>query len=412
MVENFMSHANQFGTEVIEEDGVIKILKPWGRDEAYLEFEKTDISIQESLNKIGFEPKYDAIFHRDENVIEFIGFFVSKDDDIQSRKFNFVYDGFEINCGFVDPSDEFINFCKCVKSTSRFSENINFAGLTAFVDKYTGNIRTSRHQEYIDGKVAINFKMKFPCDYNEFDLEKLFQSFNVVCSYFDRHSPQINIHEYEQPENLGINKVVKSFLPEFPSVLVGHEIDPNLYQLYFAAFKGNVRNRFLHYFQVIEYVGNYYVEYKVKSKLENTLKDPIILNCSDTTVSRLMDLVKDLNQNDDVKMRKCIEEYCDPRLIWIDVENNIEFFSKDQEFDGGFKAKALVSIGTDVESWNTMWTPKLFDSLIKIRNCIVHARERREGRVIAPTKYNDDKLYAYIPLIRRIAEQLIIYGNR
>lgn len=57
--------------------------------------------------------------------------------------------------------------------------------------------------------------------------------------------------------------------------------------------------------------------------------------------------------------------------------------------------------------WNTMWTPKLIDHFTKIRNCIVHAREKRENKVILPTKQNDLLLFHYIPILDRMARQLV-----
>ena len=55
-----------------------------------------------------------------------------------------------------------------------------------------------------------------------------------------------------------------------------------------------------------------------------------------------------------------------------------------------------------------MWMPKTFDLLTKIRNVLVHAREKRESKGILPTRHNEAILRRYIPLIRRIAEQLAL----
>ena len=50
----------------------------------------------------------------------------------------------------------------------------------------------------------------------------------------------------------------------------------------------------------------------------------------------------------------------------------------------------------------------VFDYLTKIRNALVHARERRENKVILPSRRNDIKLNRIRTVIARIAEQIAI----
>jgi len=165
---------------------------------------------------------------------------------------------------------------------------------------------------------------------------------------------------------------------------------------------------FLYYYQVIEYLSHTYTDEVVKKKLTKLLRNPSIVSCSDQKISEIFNTVIDLNHNDDVKMRNIVESYIEPETIWREIELNIDFFSKPVVFDGGFELKAMISETTDKSSWSSMWHPKLIDSLTKIRNCIVHARERRENKVILPSSENNLKLAYFNNLIARIAEIIAI----
>ena len=103
-----------------------------------------------------------------------------------------------------------------------------------------------------------------------------------------------------------------------------------------------------------------------------------------------------------------MKEHCDPLPIWKEIENDKEFFSNPQSFDGGFVLDAWISMDTTVDGFEKMWMPKVFDQLTKVRNCLVHAREKRENKVIMPSKSNDNRLKAILPVIARIAEQVAL----
>ena len=144
----------------------------------------------------------------------------------------------------------------------------------------------------------------------------------------------------------------------------------------------------------------------MKSQIKKMLRDPAVIDCDDGKIGELFSLLIDVNHNDDVKMRRMIEETVNPAVIWTEIENDIESFSSPVVFEGGFTLAPLVSSDTTEQAWKTMWTPKLFDQLTKIRNCLVHARERRENKVILPSDNNNNLIGQYLPIIERVARQI------
>jgi hypothetical protein len=68
----------------------------------------------------------------------------------------------------------------------------------------------------------------------------------------------------------------------------------------------------------------------------------------------------------------------------------------------------ILSNDTNEESWASMWMPKTYDFITKIRNSLVHAREKRVSKVILPGIENSLLIEHYLRLMARIAEQVAI----
>ena len=190
--------------------------------------------------------------------------------------------------------------------------------------------------------------------------------------------------------------------------MAAHEIDDFILQLIDVAKSSSPRFSFIYYYQVIEYAGFYFVDEKAKKEIRQFLTDPAMIMCPEEKVCELLTVLSDLQLHNDIKMRKIIEEYCDPKIVWKEVENDISFFSEQIVFDGGFQLSELVSKDMSVDTWKTMWMPKTFDQLTKIRNSLVHGRERRQSQVIHPTLQNSQLIERYLPVISRIAEQIAL----
>lgn len=103
-----------------------------------------------------------------------------------------------------------------------------------------------------------------------------------------------------------------------------------------------------------------------------------------------------------------INECVNSKLIWNEISNDTEFFTKSHEFDGGFVLDAIISDNQTYESWETKGVQTLFEQLRGVRNCLVHAREKRENRVVLPTASNNARIRHLIPVIARIASQIAI----
>ena len=195
---------------------------------------------------------------------------------------------------------------------------------------------------------------------------------------------------------------------KFPDSISCGQKDEFLLDFLLAANEVETRMSFIYYYQVLEYAAFYYIDSEVKKKLYLILNSPTIHSNSDIHLNKIVDSLTDYRQSDEAKLNKIVENLCDPEIIWREIESNKTIFINPQNFEGGFKLNSLISEDTTFDTFKTMWIPKLPDMLRKIRNSLVHGRESRQEFFISPTTVNDNKLFPWNNLIRRVAEQVVI----
>lgn len=388
------------------------VQEPWGSDDARFKIPLTDIGIIDELNHVRFNPRFDAIFHDDSGIVEFLyGFLNPEDENIKAiidRRFVAHFEGNAIECFFAEPTKRVFRFSKYFERLPSDTPNRSAQQLTPFRDVQKLDSLNDAIKKYFVGKIPRNFFIKSGEFSRNGRLDILARHINFLLSYYDRRSPTVVIHDADSTIELTTCKPIRHIEGEFPKELVIQPIDEIILKLIEVARSSQPRFAFLYFYQVIEYAGYYYVDEGTKKALRNHLKDPALISCGEEKIEDLFSIFSEINYSDDVKMRKVIEEHCDPSVIWKEIENDKEFFCTEHSFLGGFELKPLVSRDTTKAAWETMWMPKLFDQLTKIRNAIVHARERRENKVILPTMPNNKVLSHYIPVIQRVAEQIAL----
>lgn len=395
----------------IEGDQLV-IEKPWGVNDAQLKFDIKELETISNLNSIRLNPRFDAVFHDDLNEIEFIYAFLDPDSEsnkeVIDRKFDLNFEGQLFKCYFANPTTKMLKLAIGFERLPSEPSLISVSQIIPFRDYQRLEKLPKKIQEYFKDKVPRNFFIKANPLPHGAQLDRLVRHVNFLLSYYDRLSPLIAINEREEeglPEDC---KQVRHTEGTFPQHLSIGSIDDIVLRLIEVARRSQPRFSFLYYYQVFEYAGYQYIDENIKKLLRHHLKDPAFLNCGDEKIAEIFSIFSDANHSDDVKMKKIIEEYCDPLVIWKEIENDKEFFAQEHSFSGGFELKAMIASDTTSASWKTMWMPKLYDQLTKIRNSLVHARERRENKVILPGKANNKLLAHYVPVIARVAEQIAL----
>lgn len=395
-----------------ENGSTLLIDSPWGREDSRIKFVKEESDFIADLNNLVLNPMFDAIIHSDLKKMEVAyGYLDPKDEESSAlikRTFNLNFERREYCCEFTQPSERFMRLAYHFERLPTVDSELSMRQLVMFRDAQKQETELHpRQKKFFEGRIPCNFCITAINGFSGVNLEKLARHINFVLFYYDRLSPVISIRQVSEKSNK--HPPVQFIEGEFPcSFVLAEPIDDIVLRLLDVAVVSEPRFAFIYYYQVFEYLGYYYIDGKARSALKNAFRDPSLICGGEEKLDDLFSIFSELNQNDEAKMRKVIEEHCDPRITWKEIKNDLDFFSAVQTFEGGFVAQSLIGKDISEETWGAMWMPKTFDLLTKIRNVLVHAREKRESKVILPTKRNNEILQRYIPLIRRIAEQLAL----
>lgn len=409
VLSKFLSQNPQ--AEIKPEKDKIYIEKPWGTKDTKITVTANDDELINALNNVILTTKYDAIIHVDTNVIEFMFRYVDpladEYKDLIERKFTAYYEGARLDCHYGEPSDRLFKIAKASEKLPSPPEERSVPQIRAFIDVQNLENAPKVVKDFFKDKIPRNFFIKFGKPHNELDLDKIFKHLNFIASYYDRESPfiKLNVKQVEDPT---ANKAIRYCEEKFPDQIIIHPVDDILLQLIETGRKSEPRFAFIYYYQVLEYAAYYYVEEKIKNKVRSLLKDPTIISCGDEKFADFFGLLTDSNHSEERKMQKVVEENCDPKAIWNEIENDKDFFCSSHAFEGGFQFRKLIDATSSYETWKINGLAALVQEISKTRNVLVHIREKREHNVILPTIKNHKILKRLLPVISRLAEQIAL----
>lgn len=388
------------------------IENPWGSEDSCLVFDINDTSTIQDLNNVILPHGFDMLIHKDSNTAEvFYGYLLPDKDPYKlyiDLSFEFHFAGVQFTCTFAEPSKRFMTIANSFKRNYNDIDEPVVPQIDIFKDSLRIKKLPKGAQDYFSKRVPRNFFIKASKPFEEVDMIRFARHLNFSLRYYDRSSPEIVIRSNKEDTQKNKGERCRFIEQGFPKAISIEPLDDFMLQLIEVARITNFRFAFVYYYQVIEYAGFYFLDNKAKRDLRQLLRDPAMVSCTEDKLTQLFVFLSDISHGDDVKMKRVIEEYCNPAVVWKEIENDKEYFTTVLSFDGGFELSPLISKDTSAETWSTMWMPKVYDHLTKIRNCLVHAREKRQSNVILPTKANNHKIRRYLPIIARIAEQIAL----
>lgn len=351
-----------------------------------------------------------AIYHKNDERIEFIYTPVDPDENLHKRRFDFNYLGKTYKCYF-GPSSESLEILAKGFQPLTPSEKSDYRNLREYNDFFNLNKQPTFVKEYYKDKRAISFYVKGKLNHFKNDFIHLIKSINFYLTYYDRGTPTLVLLQKES--NKDQHKLpCYSLFDNFPEVINAKSIETTILDILHTAHRTeDIRLQFIFYFQILEYCSYYYLENNIRQKLFNILKRPDInINANDYSKNIIEDLQDHLSKHreDSKKMEKTISSFCEIVDVKLELTENIEYFCKDIHFEGGLKIPKLFNDkeGLKTITDNTLVTIR--NNIEKIRNVLVHLRESRENKVILPTSDNDKLLIPYLYILRRLAEKVAI----
>ncbi len=407
MLEEFLA-LNPWST-VESTDDAVEIVNPWDDPSFRISVPAAAAeALSHLLAPVVLLPRFTGIHHRDRQEIEFIYTSLRPGDPVQQKTFVFRWRGVDHECRYDRASERVMTLARHFNPSGgeTATEYRGLQRLALFRDLEGINV-PERVLKFIEAMVPTSFYVNNVTSTDDAFLIPLTKHLNFYMSYFWRESPSILIHDKTDtatPYLPGVSSVVN-----IPQVISASDVDAFLLDLSLAARGGSNRLRFLYYYQILEYAAFYWTEESVKAGLRRVLMNPDLHARLDEYIPKLIETLVPTRQNDEHKIRRVIETAVDPASLWAEISANIACFAARTEFEGGFVMDALVSKDTTESSFGSMWSPKILEAFRAIRNALVHARESRTQAVIAPSQANEERLRPWVPIIRRVADRVMLF---
>jgi len=397
---------NNPNSKIVRKKHVILLEEPWEDRTISIRLSGKHVpQLIDTLNSLVLPPRFSAIFHIDTNTAEFIWSAMPNDEEIISRSFNFNFNEVNYKCYYAQASDrlKILATHALRRGYSPYAHRNILSLRQYFRDR-------EEDPDQVEDLTPISFFIEGLNSYDETSLVELSKNLNFNMLYFDRESPFIDIHSLtSSPESA--NKPIQYINESFPNIIVSKPKDPLLLDLSSEAEQSEERMSYLYYYQIIERAAHFYLGDSTKSKLNKLLNSPDIQNNTDIYIERITETVlEEARAKDEVKIAKATKALCVTQNLWKEISSNIAFFSKPTSFDGGFTTTPIVFEDFDYEKFCLWWNPPLIDQIRFIRNALVHGREKTSGSVISPTRHNEQLLRPWVTIIRRIAEDIILYS--
>lgn len=386
----------------------VQIINPWGDDTLKLVISKNnDFS---KLENIVLPEDLIAIYHINDELLEFIYAPSDPNEEILKRKFELNFEGKTYKCYFDESTDILELLAKSYKP-EKPAEKSGHRNLNEFSDYYLQTNLPKFLKDYYKDTKPYSFFIKGKLKLLKGNYTKLLKNINFYFSYYDRESPLIVLLNKDKTQR-------KYSIPcyseneEFPEIINARTIDPTILEILNIAHKTeDIRLQFMFYYQVLEYCSYYFMENNIQKNIFRILRKPDInFKASEYTKTIIEELHEHVlkNRDDSKKMEKTILYYCKIEDVIYELNENSDFFAEDLEFDGGLKIPKLINDKSQITSLNENNIITLRNNLEKIRNVLAHLRESRENKVVLPTEKNNSLLIPYLGIIRRLAEKVAI----
>jgi hypothetical protein len=386
------------------------IKSPWGDSTIDIRIPENYDTLFDTLNNVLLPERFAAIWHVDTKSFEIIytAFPLrGHQEDVAKRAFTFSFEGDEYECQYGKSSDRLLTIAEYY--VWRGMSSSNHRNLQSF-------------QYFVEAKKGSDDAFPFPEDSIptslwirnlEWDQEKaveLAMHLNFYMSYFDTRSPTINI--FPPKEEKSKRKEAERYIAGyFPAKIVGRQMNANLLHYWSQSNSGDPFRRFLYAYQIVEYTSFYFVEESAKHALRKALARPHIHHELDGVIVEIMDSLSETKNWEGAKMQKLLKATVDPKIIWKMINENREYFSKPQDFDGGFRLRAVMSEKETEETFCHNWEGDFCKILRDIRNALSHGKEQTMSSVITPTVSNFEKFLPWVAVASLIAGEVMVYRS-
>jgi hypothetical protein len=386
----------------------IAVTKPWGDTSLVLDLtSETDLLIP-ALNDVLLPERLSGIFHKDTQSLEILwtAFKLSENTTpIFGREFQFRYGGTDHHCTFKEASER----AQIIAASSRpiAQSDTNYRNLPSFAMYRKAEASEKIGEDSVYGTPASFWISDAPT--SEDELIQFLYHLNFYMSYYDSMSPIAIIHPPlipKTPESADIRYRAEG---AFPNSILSRSLDSEVLLFWSACLTGDPANRFLYAYRIVEHSAFYWIDSIHKASVRKILMSPHALDDIASATEKVIAAVKSSRIEDYHRIEQVVLDCADAGAMWDIVEAYIDVFSTKHIFEGGFELSPLVESVDSKKEFMNSGIRQFCNLTRKIRNALSHGKEERSAAVIAPTRFNQERLRPYAALMARVAGDVLTF---
>ena len=380
----------------------LMVKRPWDDRSLMLEVPKDILGFAEALNNLHLPPRYSGVWHSDTKAFEIIwtAFKTTGNSaECVGRKFSFRFRGQEYECEFARSSDRVLAVAAAMLPAGQTE--------TGYRNLWSFWVYHAKKPAELVNRIGdpVSFWIR-NVEWNEDEVLALVTHLNFYIDYFDASSPVVVLHS---PQVTTAKKPTRYPAGSFPLNINSTEIDAALLYLWEAASVGEPMPRFLYYYRIIEYSAAVYLDTSSRTALRIALALPNALDDLTAVTESVVAAVQRIKMDEFARYETMLKDVVDPKLLWREISLNVDAFTSDTQFDGGYKVSALFSAGRTVADFTLQDVATFARTIREMRNALSHGRDQKTSTTILPTTHNAAKLQPWIAPIRLCASQVILY---
>lgn len=174
--------------EIVIEKDKLRIEKAWGNDYSYFVLTADDANLVLDFNQLKFFPQFDAVFHKDTRVREFIYSYLLKEDEeterLLKRSFEFYIGSEKFSCGFGAPTERLMRIAN-VYQNNRSVEPQGGGQLIRFRDAQRLTDLPEAVARYFGPRIPLNFFVEAENDVDLETFESIARHINFIAYYYE-----------------------------------------------------------------------------------------------------------------------------------------------------------------------------------------------------------------------------------
>lgn len=232
--------------------------------------------------------------------------------------------------------------------------------------------------------------------------DKLCNSFLFLVGYH-RHVPLMEFRIIEP--NVKPIKSFRSIEINHPQRIFNEKL---IYYYQQALSTDNPVLKYLSYYQILEHFFDIVAKENIIKEVRDNITHPDFSNQNDESLEDLINLINTPRREDKKDLLLVFEKYLKDNLLKKDLINYNSSYYDDLKKNGVKFADAqkLEEKGKK----NLITKQSLSERIIKVRNALTHSKQGKK-RVYVPFTKDEAKLRKELPLMRLVAEQIIINSS-